>query len=57
MAADNDIESFCRLHASSVHSYVVSLCHNRSVAEDLMQDTFIKATRALGGYRESTRRT
>mgnify|MGYP006208618223 CR=1 FL=1 len=31
--------------------YLVSLCRDRMLAEDLMQETFIKATRALGGYR------
>ncbi|HLF42371.1 MAG TPA: RNA polymerase sigma factor [Acidimicrobiia bacterium] len=51
MAEPNDIEDFYRLHAGSVYSYLVSLCRDRSLAEDLMQDTFIKATRALGGYR------
>ena len=51
MAENNDIETFYRLHAGDVYSYLVSQCHDRSLAEDLMQDTFIKATRALGGYR------
>jgi RNA polymerase sigma-70 factor (ECF subfamily) len=51
VAENNDIETFYRLHAGQVYSYLVSLCRDRSLAEDLMQDTFIKATRALGGYR------
>ncbi|HSK07065.1 MAG TPA: RNA polymerase sigma factor [Acidimicrobiia bacterium] len=51
MAESNDIEGFYRLHSDSVYSYLVSLCRDRSRAEDLMQDTFVKATRALGGYR------
>jgi len=48
---NNDIETFYRLHAGQVYSYLVSLCRDRGLAEDLMQDTFIRATRALGGYR------
>ncbi len=51
MVEKSDIETFYRLHAGQVHSYLVSLCRDRALAEDLMQDTFIKATRALGGYR------
>jgi RNA polymerase sigma-70 factor (ECF subfamily) len=51
LAENNDIETFYRLHAGQVYSYLVSLCRDRSLAEDLMQDTFIKATRAMGGYR------
>jgi RNA polymerase sigma factor (sigma-70 family) len=51
LADNRDIETFYRIHAGSVHAYLVSLCRDRMLAEDLMQETFIKATRALGGYR------
>ena len=51
MADRNDIETFYRLHAGSVYGYLFSMCRDRGCAEDLMQETFIKATRALGGYR------
>ena len=51
MAESNDIESFYRLYADPVYSYLISLCRDRHLAEDLMQDTFIRATRAMGGYR------
>lgn len=51
MAERRDIESFYRSHAAAVYAYLVTLCRDRSWAEDLMQDTFVKATRALGGYR------
>ena len=51
MADNRDIEAFYRAHAGPVYAYLVSLCRDRTLAEDLMQDTFIKATRALGGYR------
>ena len=51
MAQRTDIETFYRLHAGAVHSYLVSLCRDRIRAEDLMQETFIKATQAMGGYR------
>jgi RNA polymerase sigma-70 factor (ECF subfamily) len=51
VAESRDIEDFYRAHAGAVFSYLVSLCRDRSLAEDLMQDTFIRATRSLGGYR------
>jgi RNA polymerase sigma-70 factor (ECF subfamily) len=51
LADNRDIETFYRIHAGSVYAYLVSLCRDRTLAEDLMQETFIKATRALGGYR------
>lgn len=46
-----DIEDLYRAHGRAVYAYLVSLCRDRTWAEDLMQDTFVKATRALGGYR------
>ncbi len=51
MAETKDIEGFYRAHAGEVYGYLVSLSRNRSLAEDLMQDTFVRATRAMGGYR------
>lgn len=51
MADGNEIETFYRLHAGSIYGYLYSMCRDRGRAEDLMQETFIKATRALGGYR------
>ena len=51
MAQDDSIEGFYREHASSVYAFLVSLCRDRAWAEDLMQDTFVKATLAMGGYR------
>jgi RNA polymerase sigma-70 factor (ECF subfamily) len=51
VADRNEIETFYRLHAGAVYGYLISMCRDRGCAEDLMQETFIKATRALGGYR------
>lgn len=51
MAETRDIEGFYRDHARAVYGYLVSVCGDRTLAEDLMQETFLKATRALGGYR------
>ena len=33
-----------------MYGYLVSLCRDFVLAEDLMQDTFVRATRALAGY-------
>lgn len=51
MAQDDSIERFYREHASSVYAFLISLCRDRIWAEDLMHDTFVKATLAMGGYR------
>jgi RNA polymerase sigma-70 factor (ECF subfamily) len=45
------IEAFYRDHARDVFAFLVWLGRDRQGAEDLMQDTFVRATRALGGYR------
>ncbi len=45
------IEDFYREHARAVYAFCVSLCRDPIWAEDLMQDTFAKATRSLAGYR------
>lgn len=45
------IENFYREHARAVYAFCVSLSRDPVWAEDLMQDTFARATRSLGGYR------
>jgi RNA polymerase sigma-70 factor (ECF subfamily) len=45
------IEDFFRAHRSAVYAYLIALARDRSWAEDLLQDTFIKASRSLAGYR------
>ena len=45
------IERFYQEHADSVYAFLVSLCRDATWAEDLMQDTFVKATRSMSGYR------
>jgi RNA polymerase sigma factor (sigma-70 family) len=51
VSADQRIERFYADHAGAVQAYLVGLCRDRALAEDLLQETFIKATRSLGGYR------
>ncbi|MDF1597366.1 MAG: RNA polymerase sigma factor [Acidimicrobiia bacterium] len=51
MDTPTTIEGFYRAHADAVYAFLISLCRDRTYAEDLMQETFVKATRSLGGYR------
>lgn len=50
MATQTTIEEFYQDHAKAVYAFLVSLCRDRVWAEDLMQDTFVKATRSIMGY-------
>lgn len=45
------IERFYREHARAVYAFSLSMCRDPIWAEDLMQDTFARATRSLAGYR------
>jgi RNA polymerase sigma factor (sigma-70 family) len=45
------LERFYEEHAQAVYGYLLGQCRNPQMAEDLMQDTFIKATRASAGFR------
>jgi RNA polymerase sigma factor (sigma-70 family) len=51
------VEELYRAHAGVVLAFLVSLCRDRHEAEDLMQETFIRATRAIGGYRGGSPRS
>lgn len=55
-ASDDRIEAFYRDHARDVYALLVSQCRDPVRAEDLMQDTFVRATRALPGYRGGSAR-
>ncbi len=57
MDAADTIEAFYREHAPAVYAFLVSLCRDRTWAEDLMQDTFVKATRSISGYRGGNARS
>jgi RNA polymerase sigma factor (sigma-70 family) len=57
VSGDDRLERFYRDHAAAVHAYLIGLCRDPRFAEDLMQDTFVKATRALAGYRGGSPRS
>lgn len=45
------MEELYRAHAGVVLAFLTGLTRDHAQAEDLMQETFVKATRAMGGYR------
>lgn len=45
------LERFYAEHAQAVYRYLLAQCRNPELAEDLMQDTFVKATRARASFR------
>lgn len=57
MSRDQRIERFYTEHAAAVQAYLIGLCRDRTLAEDLLQETFIKATRSMGGYRGGSPRS
>jgi RNA polymerase sigma-70 factor (ECF subfamily) len=50
------VDELYRAHATVVFRFLVGLTRDRDRAEDLMQDTFVRATRAIGGYRGGSAR-
>ena len=45
------MEQWYRAHAPAVARLIHGLTRDRDLTEDLMQETFVRATRALAGYR------
>jgi RNA polymerase sigma factor (sigma-70 family) len=50
------VDELYRAHATVVFRFLVGLTRDRDRAEDLMQDTFVRATRAIAGYRGGSAR-
>ena len=50
----NPIERFYRAHADAVYAFLLSLCRDPIWAEDLMQDTFVKAVRFEAQFKPGT---
>lgn len=45
-----DMETVYREHAQAVYLYLMSLCHDPHLAQDLTEDTFLKAMRTLDSW-------
>ena len=48
-----DMEEIYRQYARTVYRYLVSLCRDADLAEELTQETFCQAIRTVGRYDES----
>ena len=47
----SEFEAVYRAYFPFICRYSYSLCRNRALAEDLAQETFLKAMKAIGGFR------
>lgn len=45
------MEEIYKEHLKTVYSYLFCLCHNESLAEELTQETFYQATKAIKNFR------
>lgn len=46
----DDMQQIYREYAKTVYKYLLSLCHNEDLAEELTQETFYQAVRSIGRY-------
>lgn len=49
------LDALYRAYSREIYCYLYSLCHNRSQAEDLMQETFLKALLSLSDSHTNVR--
>lgn len=50
-----DFEQVYRTYFTDVYRYVLSLCRNEGIAEEVTQQAFFKALQAIGGFRGECR--
>lgn len=48
---NDELEKLYSTYSRSVYYYLLSLCHDDALADDLMQETFLKAARKIGVFR------
>ena len=46
-----DIDEAYKQYSQAVYLYLMSLCHDAHLAQDLTEDTFLKAMRTIGSWR------
>lgn len=51
MDMDKEMEAIYMENARLVYKYLLSLCHDENLAEDIMQDTFVQAVKKIGQYK------
>lgn len=49
------MERLYRMHAPAVHDYALRYSRNRDVAEEVTQETFIRAFRSIGRFRRQSK--
>lgn len=47
----NDFEQIYTEYFDVVYRYIFSLCRNETVAEDITQDTFVKALKSINSFK------
>ena len=53
MQGQNEVESLYREYSGDVYRYLLYMCRNPHVAEDLCQSTFLKVISGIRGFRGS----
>lgn len=48
----SEFDTLVRAHSAELYRYAMGLCHNRDTAEDLVQETFLRAWRAHRDLRD-----
>lgn len=46
----DDMDEIYRLHAQAVYKYLLSICRNESLAEELTQETFYQAVKSIDRF-------
>ena len=49
--SSDEFEALFEQHFSRIYSYLLSLCHNEHLAEELTQETFFQILKSLPNYR------
>ncbi len=52
---EQDIEKIYRAHLETVYKYLFCLCHDKSLSEDLAQETFYIATKEIKKFRNESK--
>ena len=48
---DEDFDEIYRLYAKEVYRYILSLCRDKTIAEDILQDAMLKAFDNIDGFK------
>ncbi|MBS6956353.1 MAG: sigma-70 family RNA polymerase sigma factor [Enterocloster asparagiformis] len=51
MGTSDEIEALYRQYSAMVYAYLLSMCRNRHVAEDILQSTFLQVIKGITGFR------